>query len=235
MIKQVKKILPYQWKLQIKLLQRYFRERKESYQFAKTYDDKKIGKFKLELIQEIKKGSFYENKIHNLNLVADKINNLVLKPNEVFSFWKIVGKPTEKNHFKEGRNLINNKISSDLGGGICQLSSIMYHLSLQAGLEIIERYSHSMDIYKEHERFTPLGADCTIVYGYKDLQIKNNFNFPIQFQCSIVDDRLVLSINSWEKIAVSDIKFVYLPREKGVLVETLRDEISLFKNFYIRS
>ena len=120
----LQKHLPHHWKLQLKLLQRYFDEQKNQYSYPKNYSPENISEHKLEIRQAIKKGEFYENKVHNLKIVGSKINNLVIQPNEVFSFWKLIGKPTQKNHFKEGRNLIKTHISSDVGGGICQLSSI---------------------------------------------------------------------------------------------------------------
>lgn len=140
----------------------------------------------------------------------------------------------QKNNFKEGRNLVKNNISQDFGGGICQFSSILYCSSLQYGLEILERHSHSIDIYKENERFTPLGSDSTVVFGYKDLQIKNNFPFPIQFKCWVQENELYLSIRSQNEIKLKTINFKYQKTENGVWVETVNNDQTLFKNFYIR-
>lgn len=184
----IKNSLPYSWKLQYRLLQRFFHENRNGKFYAKNYLNEDIGNYTVEFKQNIRKGDFYENKIHNLKIVCEKINNMIIQPNEVFSFWKTVGKPSRKNKFKEGRNLIKNNISQDFGGGICQFSSILYYSALQSGLEIVERYPHSIDIYKENERFMPLGSDATVVFGYKDLQIKNNLLFPIQFKCWVKDD-----------------------------------------------
>lgn len=229
-----RKYLPHQLKLQLKLLQRYFNEQKTQYLYSKNYTSENIGEHKIEFRQIIKSGDFHQNKIHNLKIVGNKIDNLIINPNEVFSFWKLIGKPSEKNNFKEGRNLIKNNISSDFGGGICQFSSILYFLALKSGLKIIERFPHSIDIYKEHERFTPLGSDCTVVYGYKDLQIQNPFSFPVQLQCSVNDHELYLSIISSDKINLNTIDFKYSETEKGVWVETLSNDKTLHKNFYIR-
>lgn len=234
MIKKLKKFLPHQWKLQFKLLQRYFYEQKNNYEYPQKYHTENIGDFKLEILQPIKKGAFHENKIHNLHLINHKINNLIINPNEVFSFWKLIGTPTKKNNFKEGRNLINNNISSDFGGGICQFSSILYYIALESGLKIIERFPHSIDIYKDCERFTPLGSDCTVVYGYKDLQIQNPFPFSVQLKCFVSNEELHLSLLSQEEIILNIITFKYTESEKGVWVETLSNGTTLFKNFYIR-
>ncbi|AZA77992.1 vancomycin B-type resistance protein [Chryseobacterium sp. G0186] len=230
----LKKWIPTSWKLQIKLLQRYFGERKNNHSYPTKYTTENIGEHSVRLQQVIKKGEFHQNKIHNLKVVGNKINHLVIYPGEVFSFWKMIGKPSERNHFKEGRNLIRNNISSDVGGGICQFSSILYYLSLQSGLKILERFPHSMDIYKEEERFTPLGSDCTVVYGYKDLQIQNIFPFPVQLKCMINEDELHLSLISPNELILNTIEFQYFETEKGVWVETLSNSKTLFKNFYIR-
>ncbi len=231
---RLKNWIPHKWKLQLKLLQRYLHERKNKYTYPQNYISESIGDHMISLQQVIRTGTFHQNKVHNLKVVGDKINNLVIHPGEVFSFWKMIGKPNEKNNFKEGRNLINNTISSDFGGGICQFSSILYYLALQSGLKILERFPHSMDIYKEEERFTPLGADCTVVYGYKDLQIQNPFHFPVQFKCIVNDHELHLSLISPEQVFLNEIEFKYLETEKGVWVETLSNDTTLYKNFYIR-
>lgn len=235
MRKLLQKVVPYPVKLQIKLMQRKFHEWKKRYTYPSKYLNEDLGNCQFELIQPIKQGLFFENKIHNLKLVRTKINNLVVKPNEVFSFWKLVGKPTEKNQFKKGRNLINGKLSDDFGGGICQFSSILYHLALQTGFEIIERHSHSLDIYEENERFTPLGADSTVVFGYKDLQFKNIGNASLQFQSSITNSEISLKIFAEKKISLKNVEFDHTVLKNGVEVNTLVDNHLLFKNFYRRS
>lgn len=230
----LKNVIPSRWKLQLKLMQRYFREQRTGFQYPEEYLKEDIGPYKNEFRQDIKKGEYIENKIHNLKIVSGKINNLVIKPGEVLSFWKLIGKPTLENNFKEGRNLIGNSISSGTGGGICQFSSILYYAALQAGFRIIERYPHSVDIYKEGERFTPLGSDCTVVYGYKDLQIQNCFPFPVQFRSFVSNQELHLILISPENILLNDIRFQYSETGKGVWVETFAGSRLLFKNFYIR-
>lgn len=234
MRQQLRKLLPHGFKLQWKLLRRYINESKAQYSYPKYYSSENIGEYKTELRQIIRKGEFYENKLHNLKIVGEKINHLIIHPNEVFSFWKLIGKPNEKNNFKEGRNLIKNNISSDFGGGICQFSSILYFLALKSGLKIIERYPHSIDIYKDHERFTPLGSDCTVVYGYKDLQFQNTFSFPVQLQYFVNDEELYVCFLSPKEIVLNTIDFNYSETENGVWVETLQNGKVLLKNFYIR-
>ena len=114
--------------------------------------------------------------MHNLKLAIQSIESVDILPREIFSFWKIVGNPSKRNGFIGSRSIINGQVTNSIGGGLCQLSGLVYYLSLKSGLEILERHNHSMDIYTEETRFTPLGSDATVVYGYKDLKIRNNFS-----------------------------------------------------------
>ncbi len=160
------------------------------------------------LQQPIRKSYLYENKVHNIRVAAAQINQVIIKPHEVFSFWNILGAPTKENNYKVGRNIINGKLVEDVGGGLCQVSGILYYLSLQCGLTILERHNHSKDIYTEEERFTPLGSDATIVFGYKDLRIQNPFSFSIQFQFIVEDDSVELILKSEHPIERHSIEFI---------------------------
>ena len=161
----------------------------------------------LSLSQPIRKNNFSENKKHNLRLAIQFLQNKIIEPNQILSFWHLIPRPISKNGFKKGRNLLNNQLDVDYGGGLCQLSGILYHLSLQAGLEIVERHPHSMDIYTEENRYTPLGSDATVVYGYKDLRIKNSFSFPIAFRFEIKEEEIVTHFCAAGKIEKCELEF----------------------------
>lgn len=141
-------------------------------------------------------------------MAASKVACIETQPSQTFSFWKTVGGPTKKNGFKKGRNIIKGKVSEEIGGGLCQLSSIIYITALKANLKIVERYNHSVDIYNEDERFTPLGADATVVYGYKDLRIQNNYDFPVRFRFVYSKNKIICTLESLEKIEENEVTFI---------------------------
>jgi hypothetical protein len=66
-------------------------------------------------------------------------------------------------------------------------------------LKIVERHQHSVDIYTEENRYTPLGTDATVVFGYKDLRIRNPYHFPIQFWFSVEENHFIGELCSKEK------------------------------------
>lgn len=213
----LKSIIPKHLKLKFRLIQRFLSDK--SVDFANS-NSNTLFQYTLSSIQEIKQGAFFENKVHNIKTASYKVESLIIKPNQVFSFWKIVSSPTAKNGFKKGRNIIKGKVSEEIGGGLCQLSSIIYITALKGNLEIVERYNHSVDIYKEDERFTPLGADATVVYGYKDLRIRNNYNFPIQFSLSFEDNKIICKLKSHEKIEECSLDFIRNYKENQIEVIT---------------
>ena len=189
----IKKIVPFYIKVKLQLLKRSVRDVVKGYYFnyAKRRYSTNDFSNSIALKQELK-----PNKAKNKNLLRaiKSIEQIQINPNEILSFWRIVGNPSKKNGFTESRSLVNGKIENTIGGGLCQLSGLMYYISLIAQLEILERHNHSIDIYNEETRFTPLGSDATVAYGYKDLKIRNNLNCPIKFNFSIEDDTINVMI-----------------------------------------
>lgn len=215
---KIRALIPKKFKLKFRLIKRFLSDR--NIDFAIKYNSKKTFSNSISTTQEIKQGAFFENKVHNIKTASFKVESIIINPNQVFSFWKIVGTPTKKNGFKKGRNIIKGKVSEEIGGGLCQLSSILYITSLKANLEILERHNHSVDIYKEEDRFTPLGADATVVYGYKDLRIKNNYEFPIQFRFSYIENQIICNLESLEKIDENKLDFIRNYKENSIEVST---------------
>lgn len=230
----MKKFIPTVVKLKFRVIKRQITDLKfiSKNRFAKKRPQENVSGFSITIQQEIKKGTFLENKIHNLKLASKTINEICIYPGELFSFWKIVGYPSEKNGFKKGRNIVNQKISEEVGGGLCQLSGIIYHTALTANLQILERHNHSVDIYSEEERFTPLGADATVVYGYKDLRIKNNTDFPIQFKIEIEGSHISCSLNSQKEIEEHHVTFNTIDKGKKIEVVTFIENKKVAISFY---
>lgn len=162
----------------------------------------------VELSQAVMPGAMLENKLANLARGAQRINLALLAPRQTWSFWRYVREPSEGNGFVAGRNLVNGQLSRQIGGGLCQLSSLAYHLGMLSGLDIVERHAHSIDIYHEHERFTPLGADATVVWGFKDLRLSNPHAVDVLIECYVQDQRLVGRVYARGPLPKYDIAFL---------------------------
>jgi vancomycin resistance protein VanW len=152
-------------------------------------------------------GPFAAGKLHNLELAARTLNDLVVSPGRVLSLGHVLGDPTLRRGYREGRMVTASGVVSEAGGGLCQLSGMVYLLSLKVGLRVLERHAHSVDLYDDHTRFCPLGADATLVYGYRDLRVENTLPVPIAFRFRAVDAALVGSLCAPRPLAVLDVRF----------------------------
>jgi vancomycin resistance protein VanW len=150
--------------------------------------------------QPIMPSAYFENKIHNMRIANEKINRVLIMPGDVFSFWSTVGYPGFLQGFRKGRNLVNGQLRGAYGGGLCQVSGIIYYMALSTELEVLERHHHSVDIYAENERFAPLGSDATVVYGYKDLRIRNTTSQPVLFYLEVSNHQLSAQLMCNEKL-----------------------------------
>jgi vancomycin resistance protein VanW len=141
----------------------------------------------LRLTQPIRRSHHWEGKLHNLRLAARLLDGVALAPGEIFSFWALVGRPSQGRGFAIGRAIRADRLGQDVGGGLCQISGLAYEMGLRAGLTIIERHPHSRDLYDEATRFTPLGFDATIVWGHKDLRLRNETSHALVFAFEVTD------------------------------------------------
>lgn len=213
----IRRFLPPRIKLQLRLLQRRWNDRNVIFAASSGKLDEPV---RISVRQDIKRTSLFENKVHNLQTAARRIESIVIRPGEVFSFWQIVGNPSEKNGYRVGRNILNGVLQESVGGGLCQLSGIVYHVSLLAGLPVPERFNHTVDIYAEQDRFTPLGADATVVYGHKDLRVRNNRDVPLQFVFQFEEEAITCSVRCTADLQPVELAFERFEESQRRLVQT---------------
>lgn len=144
------------------------------------------GPSAVSIAQTIKQGPLWEGKLANLRLGAAVLDGVMIAPGQLFSFWHWIGQPTTARGFAVGRAIRDDEATGDPGGGLCQLSGIVYELGLRGGLTVAERHAHSRDLYQtEDERFTPLGLDATVVWPWKDLRLENVFGQPVVLRFAV--------------------------------------------------
>lgn len=126
-----------------------------------------------------------ETKVVNLRLAAATIDGLVIRPGEVFSFWNRVGPPTADRGFVDGLILRSGRIGVGIGGGLCQLSNLLYWMALHTPLQIAERHHHGFDPFPDTGRVLPFGSGATIFYNYGDLRLANPTRQDIQLRVAV--------------------------------------------------
>ena len=130
----------------------------------------------------------------NVKLAAVKLDGLVIAPNQVFSYHHAIGRTTRLKGFRRGLELRNGRPSSGVGGGLCQVSNSFYWVAVQAGMRIVERHRHGLDLFPDHARTVPFGCGATVVYNYADLRFENPFPEPVVLRAHVVDGSFVSGI-----------------------------------------
>lgn len=115
----------------------------------------------------------------NVELGTRNINGALIPPNGVFSTVNAVGDLTLEAGYKMGYMIINNgngitTVPAE-AGGICQVSTTLFHSVFWAGLKMEERNWHSywISTYGQAPSGLP-GLDATIAPPEKDFRFRNN-------------------------------------------------------------
>ena len=148
--------------------------------FAKEFEKNPLTysyfKHKTLLLRKLKDVDMWlqRNKIINLKIASKKVNGVVIKPGEVFSYWKLIGRTTRRKGYVDGMVLKNGTFKPGVGGGICQLSNLIFWMTLHTPLTVIERHRHGYDVFPDSNRTQPFGSGATCFYPYGDLMIRND-------------------------------------------------------------
>jgi hypothetical protein len=131
-------------------------------------------------------------KVQNLRKACGKLHQVAVSADQIFSFWKQVGKARKSSGYTRGRELRQGCLIPTVGGGLCQLSNHLYDLALRTGCTVVERHAHTAVVpgsAAEH------GRDATIFWNYVDLRFSPRQDILITARLS--KDELILSF--WGK------------------------------------
>ena len=159
-----------------------------------------------------------EERSHNISLSAEAINNHVVFPGKAFSFNEVVGKRMKEKGYLPAPEIVKGELTEGIGGGICQVSSTLFNAVDRAGVEIIERYSHSRKV-----PYVPPGRDATVSWYGPDFTFKNNYNQPLLIRSKAIDGKVIIHIYSSDLVE-------YTPRKVPNASDQLPKEIKIFSN-----
>lgn len=151
--------------------------------------DVRISTHKSLLLRQLGESEMYlqHNKVKNLELASSRMDGMLLRPGETFSFNKVVGNCTKRRGYVEGMRLSNGEAVPGVGGGICQLANLVHWMVLHSDLTVTERSEHSFDPFPDNGRVLPWGTGCSIVYNYVDLVIRNDTDATYQLRVGVGD------------------------------------------------
>jgi vancomycin resistance protein YoaR len=124
------------------------------------------------------------SRIHNIGVATSRINGVIIKPGEEFSFNKALGDVSAFTGYQQAYIIQNGKTVLGDGGGVCQVSTTFFRAILDAGLPITERSAHAYRV-SYYENDSPPGFDATIYVPTVDLKFKNDTGSHILVQSEI--------------------------------------------------
>jgi vancomycin resistance protein YoaR len=111
------------------------------------------------------------NRQNNVRLGTSLCSGILLAPGEEFDTDKRFGKRDRAHGWRRAPGIVGGGVLKQVyGGGICQVSTTLFNAVFEAGLEVVERYNHSM--YISHY---PPGRDATVAGdGGKNMRFRND-------------------------------------------------------------
>lgn len=133
------------------------------------------------------------NRIYNVGWTAQKINGVLVPPEEVFSFIHTVGDISSATGFKQAYVIKEGRTVLDDGGGVCQDSTTLFRAVLNAGLPVVKRTAHAYRVGYYEQGFPP-GLDATVYYPSVDFQFKNDTAHHILIQAYTAGTTLYIDL-----------------------------------------
>jgi len=135
------------------------------------------------------------NRSHNIELAARTLDSTVVFPGETFSFNRTIGRRTVERGYREAPVIVRGELSEGVGGGICQVSSTLFNAVDNAGLQIVERYTHS-----RHVAYVPPGRDATVSWYGPDFVFRNTLNQPVLIRSFAANGTMRVVLYSTESV-----------------------------------
>jgi len=173
--------------------------------------------------------AYQENKVFNLKLAAKTLNGLLIRPGETFSFWRLVRHADKKVPYKDGLTVKDGKLTTAQGGGMCQMSNLLFWMFLHTPLTVIERSGHDIKEFPEQNSDAIKGVDATISEGWLDVKVRNDTEHTYQIAVAFDDENIIGRIFADKRpqvlYSVTNSGVAYF-RESGGIYESVQVERS---------
>lgn len=162
-----------------------------------------------------------ENKAVNLSLAAPRVNNILIRPGETFSFWILVGRDDARHGYMEGLTIAHGRPSRGIGGGLCQFTNLIHWMVMHSDLTIVEHHHHDgLDLFPDYNRQIPFGTGTSIVFNYLDYRFRNDSENTYQILVYTDGEYLRGELRAAEPLRCSyhiNVRDEYFSRENGVV------------------
>jgi vancomycin resistance protein YoaR len=125
-----------------------------------------------------------QNRVHNIHLMADLVDQTTVMPGQTFSVNEVVGRRTLDQGFKYDCAIVGGEVSCEedpvnVGGGVSQFGTTIFNTIYFACLEDVVHQPHSI-----YFRKYPEGREATLGFPHPDVAFKNNTQAPVIIRTS---------------------------------------------------
>lgn len=168
----------------------------------------------------------FEAKRKNIELALRSLDCVAVRPGEVLSFWKCIGRPAASRGYGQAAALKDGELTMEVGGAICFVSTLLYNAMLLSGMAILERFCHSVDSYGDARYFEP-GRDAAVEYAYRDLRARNDSSGILLLGAAIVAGDAQIAVRSVDERLCVAVRVCAGSEDRGSFsVRTLRHVVA---------
>lgn len=197
-------ISPTTYKISLKkeILKRHIQNFKQGKKFSKTRKESLLPNLvSSHSIKLIKRGpgidiNLQKGKAANIQIAAQTLNHIIIKPGEEFSFWSLVGNTTKRKGYQEGRVIFNEEVVPGIGGGLCNLANLLHLLIVHSPMEITEFHAHSDALDPDKGERKPFANGTSVQYNNQDYRFKNNTDQVMQLRTWVDNEILFGELRS---------------------------------------
>lgn len=161
-----------------------------------------------------------ENRVINIQRMADIVRGYYLVPGQVLSLNEYVGPRTREKGFVAAGAIRSGHLVPEVGGGVSQFATTIFNAAYFAGLDFVEYQAHSLYFSRY-----PFGREATISNPAPDLVFENTTDYPVLIWTSYTSSSITVSIYSTKNIEVEQVATRTSSRNQCTYVETDRERV----------
>jgi vancomycin resistance protein YoaR len=142
-----------------------------------------------------------ENRVVNIQTIADALTGKYLIPGETLSLNEFVGPRTREKGYLPAGAIRGGHMTDEVGGGVSQFVTTIFNAAYFAGLDLDEYQSHSVYFSRY-----PFGREATLSIPGPDLVITNNTDYPVLIWPTYTDTSITVTLYSTDNVDVEELE-----------------------------
>jgi hypothetical protein len=161
-----------------------------------------------------------ENRVINIQRMADIVRGYYLVPGQILSLNEYVGPRTPEKGFVPAGAIRSGHLVPEVGGGVSQFATTIFNAAYFAGLDFLQYQAHSLYFSRY-----PFGREATISNPAPDLVFENTTDYPVLIWTSYTPSSITVSMYSTKNIEVEQVATRTSSRNQCTYVETDRQRV----------